>query len=239
MPNDFDFDPTSLTIPQTKVSASIRRQRRPSTMSISIPIEGRGSSRDEAYAGFQTAIRAFQEVTKSLEQHLSSHKIGLPVETEEEAERTFRSSTTHIVAAKGVLVIGTPNGLGDVLAELLRREIEFETPNFDYPQEGEISPEDYEFVCAKARRIAESAARGSGCTLGRVLNIDFPSSYGGRALFRPFRETHLYTEMSESTTFLNTVDYFANPDSQILGLLSSDVPTYEDEFTVTVTFELA
>jgi hypothetical protein len=231
---DFDSETDSIPTPSTTVQTSIHRHRQPSTITIDIPLEGSGSSRDEAYVDFQEEIKSFKEVAEALGDKISASKIGMPVECQEEVERAFRSSTLHRVIATATMSIEVTTGLGDVLAELLLRKIEFSTPNFEYPKAADVSPEDYEEVCARARAIAEASARGSGCTVGRVLKIDFPSARGGKAIFRPLRDTALFSQ----TDFMRMDSFSPAHDSKLLDLLSTDVPTYEDEFVVAITFEL-
>jgi hypothetical protein len=227
-------DSDSQIIPSAKVRSSIQRRRRPSIITIDIPMIGEGASRSEAFTNFQSEMKAFQDVAEVLGDKIASSKVGMPSETEEEVERAFRRSTVYRVAAKGAIAIEASTGLGDVLVELVRREFEFETPQFEYPEITQASPEDYEELCARARAIAEASARASGCAIGRVLSIDFPSPLEGRRVLQPMRDSRIFMDID----FMTTNDDSTRLDSKLFDLLSTDVPTYDDEFIVEITFEL-
>lgn len=222
--------------PTTQVSASIRRERRPSTITIEVPLHGYGSDRNEAYADLQAEITQFKSVVDELGGKVDSWKIGLPNERITETEKTFRKVVETTVSTIATISVTTSEGFGDVLAVLLTKEIPFDKPQFDYSDAGELSPDDYREVCAKARAIAEAASTGSGCTLGKVLKIEFPSVENVYETYRPFRRTQLFTE---TRVLFESSDYaMSAPDPKILDLLDSDVPVFDDEFTVVVTYEL-
>ena len=96
-------------------------------------------------------------------------------------------------------------------------------------------------MAAQARAKAESAARGSGCKLGKVLDIDFPNPlavekpknlrdlWSGRDFFQPHFSLNAIRNFSKDSYV---------PNSSIFDVLNTDVPTYSDEFKVTIKFEI-
>jgi hypothetical protein len=170
-----------------------------------------------------------------------SFKVGAPTESTEEVEKTFKKVDETTITARGTISVSTTDGLGDVIAALIKADLTFTTPRFTYPTITVLEPEHYEEVAAQARAKAEAAARGSGCSLGRVLEICFPNPlvlekprnlrdfWSGRDFFQP--------RLSLTTMSAYSKESYV-PDSSLFDVLNTNVPTYSDEFKVTIKFEI-
>jgi len=224
-----------------EVSASIKRDRTPTQVEVDITLSASASDRNQAYEKFESQIQRFKAVVDSLTGKILTFKVGAPIESTEEVEKTFKKVDETTVTARGTITVSTTDGLGDVIAALIKADLKFMTPHFTYPTITDLEPEHYEKVAAQARAKAEAAARGSGCTLGRVLEIDFPNPQAIEKTknLRDFWSGH---DLIQPQFTLNTWQNFSKasyvPDSSLLDVLNTNVPTYSDEFKVTIKFEI-
>ena len=172
---------------------------------------------------------------------LNPAKVGAPSESTEEVEKTFKKVDETTITARGTITVSTTDGLGDVIAALIKADLKFTTPRFTYPTITDLEPEHYEKVAAQARAKAEAAARGSGCSLGRILEIDFPNPL---AIEKPknLRDFWSGRDFVKPNLLFNLVSTNARdtyvPDSSLFDVLNTNVPTYSDEFKVTIKFEI-
>jgi uncharacterized protein YggE len=224
-----------------EVSASIKRDRTPTQVEVDITLSASASDRNQAYEKFESQIQRFKAVVDSLTDKILTFKVGAPRESTEEVEKTFKKVDEITISAQGTISVSTTDGLGDVIAALIKADLKFMTPRFTYPTITDLEPEHYEKVAAQARAKAEAAARGSGCTLGRVLEIDFPNPQAIEKTknLRDFWSGH---DLIQPQFTLNTWQNFSKasyvPDSSLLDVLNTNVPTYSDEFKVTIKFEI-
>ena len=169
-------------------------------------------------------------------EHPGNRKFASP-----EVEKTFKKVDETTITARGTITVSTTDGLGDVIAALIKADLTFTTPRFTYPTITDLEPEHYEEVAAQARAKAEAAARGSGCSLGRVLEINFPNPL---VLERPrnLRDFWSGRDFFQPRFSLNSMNTFSKesyvPDSSLFDVLNTNVPTYSDEFKVTIKFEI-
>jgi uncharacterized protein YggE len=228
-------------LPAIEVSASIKRDRTPTQVEIDVTLTAEANDRNRAYEKFESQIQCFKAVVESLAGKILSFKVGAPTESTEEVEKTFKKIDETTITARGTISVSTTDGLGDVIAALIKADLTFTTPRFTYPTITVLEPEHYEEVAAQARAKAEAAARGSGCSLGRVLEICFPNPlvlekprnlrdfWSGRDFFQP--------RLSLTTMSAYSKESYV-PDSSLFDVLNTNVPTYSDEFKVTIKFEI-
>ena len=224
-----------------EVSASIKRDRTPTQVEVDITLSASASDRNQAYEKFESQIQRFKAVVDSLTDKILTFKVGAPRESTEEVEKTFKKVDEITISAQGTISVSTTDGLGDVIAALIKADLKFMTPRFTYPAITDLEPEHYEKVAAQARAKAEAAARGSGCTLGRVLEIDFPNPQAIEKA-RNLRDFWSDRDLFSNRLSLNAFHTFSKdsyvPDSSVFDVLNTNVPTYSDEFKVTIRFEI-
>lgn len=224
-----------------EVSASIKRDRTPTQVEIDVTLSASASDRNQAYEKFEAQIQRFKAVVDSLTGKILSFKIGAPSESTEEIEKTFKKVDEITITTRATISVSTTDGLGEVIAALIKADLSFTTPRFTYPTITDLEPEHYEKVAAQARAKAESAARGSGCKLGRVLDIDFPNPL---AVEKPKNLRDLWSgrDLFQLNFSPNSIRNFSKdsyvPNSSIFDVLNTNVPTYSDEFKVTIKFEI-
>ena len=153
-------------LPIIEVSASIKRDRTPTQVEIDVTLTAEATDRNRAYEKFESQIQRFKAVVESLTGKILTFKVGAPSESIEEVEKTFKKVDETTITAIGTITVSTTDGLGDVIAALIKADLKFLTPRFTYPTITDLEPEHYERVAAQARAKAEAATRGSGCTLG-------------------------------------------------------------------------
>ena len=228
-------------VPTIEVSASLKRDRTPTQVEIDVTLKAEANDRNRAYEKFESQIQCFKAVVDSLDGKILSFKVGAPTESTEEVEKTFKKVDETTITARGTITVSTTDGLGDVIAALIKADLTFTTPRFTYPTLTDLEPEHYEEVAAQARAKAEAAARGSGCSLGRVLEINFPNPL---VLERPrnLRDFWSGRDFFQPRFSLNSINAFSKesyvPDSSLFDVLNTNVPTYSDEFKVTIKFEI-
>ena len=228
-------------LPTIEVSASIKRDRTPTQVEIDVTLTAEANDRNRAYEKFESQIQRFKAVVESLTGKILSFKVGAPRESTEEVEKTFKKVDETTITARGTITVSTTDGLGDVIAALIKADLKFTTPRFTYPTITDLEPEHYEKVAAQARAKAEAAARGSGCSLGRILEIDFPNPL---AIEKPknLRDFWSGRDLFQPNLSFNSVSTYARdtyvPDSSLFDVLNTNVPTYSDEFKVTIKFEI-
>ena len=228
-------------VPTIEVSASLKRDRTPTQVEIHVTLTAEATDRNRAYQRFESQIQCFKAVVDSLAGKILSFKVGGPTESTQEVEKTLKKVNETTITTEGMITVLTTEGLGDVITALIKANLKFATPRFLYPTITDLEPENYEKVAAQARAKAEAAARGSGCSLGRVLEINFPNPlilekprnlrdfWSGRDFFQPrFSLNSMNTFSKESYV----------PDSSLFDVLNTNVPTYSDEFKVTIKFEI-
>ncbi len=228
-------------LPTIEVSAAIKRDRTPTQVEIDVTLTAEANDRNRAYEKFESQIQRFKAVFESLTGKILSFKVGAPSESTEEVEKTFKKVDETTITARGTVTVSTTDGLGDVIAALIKADLKFTTPRFTYPTITDLEPEHYEKVAAQARAKAEAAARGSGCSLGRILEIDFPNPL---AIEKPknLRDLWLDRDFFQPRYSFNSMSTFSRetyvPDSSLFDVLNTNVPTYSDEFKVTIKFEI-
>jgi uncharacterized protein YggE len=228
-------------LPAIEVSASIKRDRTPTQVEIDVTLTAEATDRNRAYEKFESQIQRFKAVVESLTSKILTFKVGAPSESTEEVEKTFKKVEETTVTARGTITVSTTDGLGDVIAALIKADLKFSTPRFTYPTITDLEPEHHEKVAAQARAKAEAATRGSGCTLGRVLEIDFPNPLAVEKT-RNLRDFWTGRDFFQPNVLFNTTSTFSKntyvPDSSLFDVLNTNVPTYSDEFKVTIKFEI-
>lgn len=212
-------------IPSVTVDASIKQDRKPIWIDIGVVIKGSGPDRVSAYTDFDKILQKYKLVVDGLGDLVIESKVTPPHEESEEVERTFKKSEIVHVRATATVRIGTSATMGATLTALLDGGFVFEQPQFVYPEVPEIQPDQLESAAVSARLKAEACARGAGCQLGEVLSITFPRA----------KENLLWKPMTKMVDFTQV---YSRTDLFLMENVDTNVPSYEDEFTVIITYEL-
>jgi hypothetical protein len=114
-------------LPTIEVSASIKRDRTPTQVEIDVTLTAEANDRNRAYEKFESQIQRFKAVVESLTGKILSFKVGAPSESTEEVEKTFKKVEETTITARGTITVSTTDGLGDVIAALIKADLKFTT----------------------------------------------------------------------------------------------------------------
>ena len=215
---------TKKNTPSLTVESSIKQNREPDWIDISVDIKGSASDRVEAYRAFESQLNDVKAVTDGLGDIVAEVKVDPSRERTEEIDKAFKKAEVFHVTSQATIRIGKSAGLGATLAALVSAGLTFDDPSFVYPDTPEIQPEQLEIAAAGARKKAEACARGAGCQLGNVISIRIPQS-------------HENMRLKPASNFFASVDLFSLK-MPTFNAMEARFPTYEDEFKVIVTYEL-